>query len=76
MEAVYESRRIGRELKAGQKVAFCLAGKSFAMRIGEVVRVMPKTVAIRHETFIRWKGVTEEVETVRAFSSVCIIEEA
>ncbi|UZT49988.1 hypothetical protein [Enterobacter phage 01_vB_Eclo_IJM] len=37
---------------------------------------MPKTVAIRHETFIRWKGVTEEVETVRAFSSVCIIEEA
>lgn len=66
----------GRELKVGQKVAFCLAGKSFAMRIGEVVRVMPKTVAIKHETYSRWKGVAEEVETVRAFSSVCIIEEA
>lgn len=66
----------GRELKVGQKVAFCLAGKSYAMCIGEVVRVMPKTVAIKHKTFIRWNGVTEEVETVRAFSSVCIVEEA
>ncbi|UZT50187.1 hypothetical protein [Enterobacter phage 02_vB_Eclo_IJM] len=40
-------RRIRPRTQAGQKVAFCLAGKSFAMRIGEVVRVMPKTVAIR-----------------------------
>lgn len=66
----------GRELKVGQKVAFCLTGKSYAMCIGEVVRVMPKTVAIKHEMYIRWKGMTEEVETVRAFSSVCIVEEA
>lgn len=66
----------GRELKVGQKVAFCLAGKSYAMRIGKVVRVMPKTVAIKHETYSRWKRMTEEVETVRAFSSVCIVEEA
>lgn len=66
----------GRELKVGQKVAFCLAGKSYAMCIGKVVRVMPKTVAIKHETYIRWNGITEEVETVRAFSSVCIVEEA
>lgn len=66
----------GRELKVGQKVAFCLAGKSSAMRIGKVVRVMPKTVAIKHETYSRCKGVTEEVETVRAFSSVCIVEGA
>lgn len=63
----------GRELKVGQKVAFCLAGKSYAMCIGKVVRVMPKTVAIKHET--RWNGMTEEVETVRSFSSVCIVEE-
>lgn len=66
----------GRELKVGQKVAFCLAGKSYAMCIGKVIRVMSKTVAIKHETYIRWKGMTEEVETVRAFSSVCIVEEA
>lgn len=66
----------GRELKVGQKVAFCLAGKSYAMCIGKVVRVMPKTVAIKHETNIIWKGMTEEVETVRPFSSVCIVEEA
>lgn len=66
----------GRELKVGQKVAFCLAGNSSAMRIGEVVRVRPNTVVIKHKTFIRWTGVTEEVETVRAFSSVCIVEEA
>lgn len=66
----------GRELKVGQKVAFCLAGKSYAMCIGKVIRVMPKTVAIKHETYTRWNGMTEEVETVRAFSSVCIVEEA
>lgn len=65
-----------RELKVGQKVAFCLAGKSSAMRIGKVARVMPKTVAIKHETYIRWKGMPVEVETVRPFSSVCIVEEA
>lgn len=65
----------GRELKVGQKVAFCLAGKR-AMCIGEVVTIMPKMVAIKHKTFIRWKGAAEEVETVRAFYSVCIVEEA
>lgn len=66
----------GRELKVGQKVAFCLVGESYYMRIGKVVRVMPKTVAIKYETYNSWKGMAEEVETLRASSSVCIIEES
>lgn len=36
----------GRELQAGQSVAFCMAGQSSNMRVAKVLRVLPKTVEL------------------------------
>ena len=37
---------VGKELKAGQWVAYCLAGKSGEMRVAQIIRVSPKTVEL------------------------------
>lgn len=36
----------GRELAAGQRVAYCLAGSSQVMRVAKVLKVNPKTVSL------------------------------
>lgn len=46
----------GKVLELGDKVAFCSAGRSSDMRIGEVVRITPKQVEIAHPKEPQWNG--------------------
>lgn len=59
----------GRQLKVGQRVAFCIAGESQNMRLGVVLRVLPKTVELDHP---RKYG---DSPFRRAHKSVCIAED-
>lgn len=56
----------GREIKAGDKVAYCMAGECNNMRIGEIAKVSPKTVTmvVGHS----WGG-----DIRRNHSAVCLV---
>lgn len=60
----------GSELEEGTEVAFCLGGSGLAMKTGEVIEVLPKTVRIayNHEEY---QGRVEALTCLRPFSSVC-----
>lgn len=58
----------GRELKVGQRVAYCLAGQAQNMRIASVTRISPKTVEL---DAVAWTGGNS---LRRAHSAVCIVE--
>lgn len=65
----------GRELKVGQKVAYCLGNSGTRMRIGEVTRIGPKTVEIGGREGGRGGFVWREKDAQRAFGAVCIVED-
>lgn len=57
----------GRELKVGQRVAYCMAGQSQNMRIGVIEKLSPKTVGFVEKN--PWGG-----DIRRNHSAVCIVE--
>lgn len=60
----------GSELEEGTEVAFCLGGTGLAMKTGEVIEVLPKTVRIAY-TYEKFLGRPEETTCLRPFKSVC-----
>lgn len=59
----------GRELKVGQKVAYCMAGTSQDMRLARIKKISPKMVSL-DVVRSQWDN-----DLTRYHHAVCIVED-
>ncbi|MNZ81153.1 hypothetical protein D3C78_998120 [compost metagenome] len=69
----------GRTLAVGDKVAFCMAGRSGDMRVGEIIEMKPKTAVILYRTMVekyidqKWRHVEGDETCSRNYENICLV---